>query len=134
MKTSGQSAFEYFAIVGMVLVFLIPLWMYAASLHQQTGTELSLTYAENTVKQIADTASLVYSQGPPAKVSIKIYIPDGVENVSIINETIIFNMSTPYGYTDVFATSDAPLNGSLPTDEGYYTIKIEAKNGYVQIN
>ncbi len=132
MKTL-QAALEYIAILGIVLTFIIPLWMYTISLHQQARTELSLSYAENAVKQIADTASLVYSQGPPAKVSLRVYIPTGVMNISMINTTIIFNVSTSFGYTNVFAISDAKLNGSVPTEEGYHLLSIEAKNDYVQI-
>jgi len=132
MKTL-QAALEYIAILGVVLAFIIPLWVYTISLYQQTNTELSLSYAENAVKQIADTASLVYSQGPPAKVSLRVYIPVGVVNITMVNTTIIFNVSTPFGYTNVFAISDAKLNGSIPTEEGYYLLSIEAKNDYVEI-
>ncbi len=124
---------EYFAIVGMVLLFVLPIWAYMVSMQQQTGTQLSLSYASNTAKQIADTASLVYSQGPPAKIPLRIYIPDGVTNISIINNTIILNMTFGNSYTYVYATSKAQMNGTLPITEGYYTVYVTAVNDHVNI-
>ncbi|MCK4714475.1 MAG: hypothetical protein KAT35_02790, partial [Candidatus Aenigmarchaeota archaeon] len=85
----AQSAVEYFIIAAMVMMFMIPIWVYIVTTQQQTSNELALSYTRNTAKQIADAASLVHSQGYPAKINIKVYIPDGVSNVSIIDRTII---------------------------------------------
>ncbi len=130
----GQASIEYLALVGIVLAFIIPVWLYMTSLNTQTGNELSLSYAKNAAKQIADVSSLVYSQGPPAKVSLKLYIPSGVINASLQGNNIVFNVSVGNSYTDVFAVSSAPLNGTLPTEQGTYNIAIQAVGSYVQIN
>ena len=132
-KRRAQSALEYIIIVSMVLVFMIPIWTYVSSMQNQTSAELSLTYAKNTANQIADAANLVYSQGPPAKLKINVYIPYGVENVTIVNSTIRFTIWASPGYSDVFAFSNAKLNGTLPTNEGYYWMDIEATDNIVQI-
>ena len=71
----AQTAMEYLSIVGIVLVFVIPIWAYLITIEQQTSTELSLSYSKNAARQIADASSLVYSQGPPAKLTFQIYIP-----------------------------------------------------------
>lgn len=132
-KSKAQAALEYIIIVSMVLVFMIPIWTYVSSMQSQTSVELALTYAKNTANQIADAANLVYSQGPPAKLKISVYIPYGVENVTIVNSTIKFTIWARPGYSDVFAFSNAQLNGTLPTKEGYYWMDIEATDNIVQI-
>ncbi len=129
----AQAAFEYMVIVGLVLAFLLPIWAYIASLQQQTSTQLSISYAKNAADIIADTADLVFSQGAPAKVEVRIYIPKNVENVSIINNTIDFKILIDSTLSDISATSSAKLNGTIPTREGTYTFSIEAKDGFVQI-
>jgi len=96
--------------------------------------ELALSYAKNAAEQIAGTAGLVYTQGPPAKVEMKIYIPAGVEEVNITNKTVIFKVRTTAGLSDVFSLSIAEMNGSLPTEEGIYPIIIESKDTFVQIS
>ena len=130
----AQAAMEYLSIVGIILVFIIPIWAYLITVEQETASELSLSYSKNAVRQIADASSLVYSQGPPAKISFQIYVPPGVNSISFDNKSVVFNVSLGAVYTDVFATSTAAMNGTLPKDEGYYTVEITAIDGFVQIN
>ncbi len=132
-KARGQAAVEYIIIVAIVMLFLIPIWTYVTSTHRQASNELTLTYAKNAASQIADAADLVYSQGPPAKVKINVYIPYGVENATIINETIVMEVRTDSSITDVFGFSNARLNGTLPVKKGNYQIEIEAVDDMVQI-
>jgi uncharacterized protein (UPF0333 family) len=122
----AQVAFEYMLVVIVALAFMLPVWVYITSVKTETSNELMLSYAKNAVDKIASTADLVYSQGSPARVQVSVYIPDGVESYEIINYTI--NMVLQYGntYTDVFAVSRARMNGTLPTAEGNYWMKIEA--------
>lgn len=133
-KGSGQTAMEYLIIVSLVMVFMIPIWTYVTNTQQSTSSELALTYAKNTANQLADAADLVYSQGPPAKIRINVYIPYGVQNITIINNTVKFEVWSELGTTDIFAFSTAQINGTIPKKQGYYWIDIEATDNIVQIN
>jgi hypothetical protein len=124
---------EYLSIVGIILVFVIPIWAYLITLEQATSSEFSLSYSKNAARQIADASSLVYSQGPPAKLSFQIYVPAGVENILIDNKSVVFNVSLGPAYTDVFSTSTATMNGTLQPDEGYYTVEIIAIDDRVDV-
>ncbi len=132
----GQAAIEYLVIAGMVMMFMIPIWVYIVTIQQQTAQELSLSYTRNAAKQMADAASLVHSQGSPAKINIKLYIPDGISNVSIINKTIIFHVLTGSQESEVWYTSTAELRGEddIPVNEGYYYFDIISHDTYVEIN
>ncbi len=135
-SSRGQAAIEYFVIAGMVMMFMIPIWAYVVTTQQQVSDELSLSYTRNAAKQIADAASLVYSQGEPAKINIKVYIPNGVTNVSIVNKMIIFNILTGPQVSEVWYTSTAELqgDGEIPCSEGYYYFDIISHDTYVEIN
>lgn len=122
----AQAAFEYMIVVIISLTFMIPVWIYITSVNTETTDELSLAYAKSGVDKLASTADLVYSQGPPAKMKISVYIPHGVEDFNITNRTIILKVRYMGTLTDVFADSRARLNGTLPTVEGNYWMKIEA--------
>ena len=130
----GQAAFEYLVIVSMILFFMIPIWGYVTSTQANTNTELILTYAQTAANQIVDASNLVYSQGPPAKVRINVYIPHKVTNISIVNNTIKLEVKFNGEFSDIFAFSNSVLNGSVPFDEGNYKVYIEAVNDYVQIS
>ena len=121
-----QVAFEYMLIVIIALVFMIPIWIYITTIKTETTSELSLTYAKNAVEKIASTADLIYSQGPPAKVQVSVFIPEGIEDYYIVNNTVNYMVLYSNSFTDVFATSRARLNGTLPTVAGNYWIEIKA--------
>jgi hypothetical protein len=135
MMVTAQAAFEYMVIVAIVVAFIIPIWSYVGSVQTQSSIELSLSYAKNAAEKLVETADVVYSQGPPAKVKLKLYIPKYVEAAEIMNHTVIFRVRTLAGLTDVHpdAESTALLNGTLPTAEGTYWVSIEAVGDVVQI-
>ena len=132
----AQSSIEYFIIAAMVMMFMVPIWVYMATTQQQTSYELALSYTRNAAKQIADASSLVHSQGAPAKINIKVYIPDRIKNVSITDKTIIFNVDTGKQISEVWYTSNAPMQGAgeIPVNEGYYYFDIISHDSYVEIN
>jgi type II secretory pathway pseudopilin PulG len=132
----AQTAIEYFIIAGMVLMFMVPIWAYIVTTQQQTTQQLSLTYARNAAKQIADAASLVHSQGSPAKINIKVFIPSSIKNVSIYNKTIVFQVITGPQTAEIWYTSTADMQGEekIPVNEGYYYFDIISHDTYVEIN
>jgi len=133
-SSQGQVAFEYMIIVGLVLLFLIPLWAYLASVREDTIQEISTSYAESAVNKIASSADLVFSQGPPAKVRTTVYIPSGVSSTNIIDSTIIISVYSGAGISNVSALTIANITGALPTTEGNYQITIEAIDDYVSVS
>jgi len=131
---NAQAAFEYMVIAMLVLGFLTPVWIYLLTIQNQSRTELSLSYAKFAVERTADVADFVYSQGPPANMKVKIYIPPGIEYYNITNHTIRLKVRVQEGVTDVFAVSKAVLNGTFPINEGTYWINIKAFDDYVNIS
>ncbi len=121
-------------IAMIILGFLVPIWLYVSQVQNESAETLALTYAKNAVKKIAENADLVYSQRLGAKVKVGVYIPNGVEEINITGKTVIMKVYSSSGVVDIFETSAANLNGSLPTTSGFHWILIEAKGDYVQID
>ncbi len=130
----AQASFEYMMVFALALAFAIPVWIYMSSMQQSAGEELSLSYSKNAVNQITSAADLVYTQGPPAKVRLNVYIPSRLEMINIINKTVNFRILTSAGASDVFSESVANLTGTLSNSEGTYWISVESKGNYVQIS
>lgn len=129
----GQAAMEYMVIIILVLLFLIPVWNYVSTAQSSTSTHLSATYAKNAADRLAETAGFVDSQGPPARIIVKVYVPKDVESVTFTNNTIIFRVRSGDSYSDIFSQSTAGLNGTLPIAEGNYRVAVQATAGDVQI-
>jgi hypothetical protein len=121
----AQVSVEFMIIFGIALGFAIPVWIYVYSMQQSAGEELSISYAKNAASQIASASDLVYTQGPPAKVRLNVYIPSKTE--------VIFRMASSAGFSDVFSISLAELNGTLSISEGMRWISVESKGDFVQI-
>ena len=99
-----------------------------------TNEALQKSYARNAVEKLASAADLVYVQGPPAKVTVRVRIPDNVESVNISGHLIYFRVVTPQGASDVYAVTRGPVNGSISTTQGYRVYVVEALPGYVNIS
>jgi len=122
----AQAAFEYMLVAMIVLAFLVPLWTYTMGINNEATDELALSYAKNAVESITSAADLVYSQGAPAKVRIKIFIPSGVEEANITNQTVIMKVVYSGGTTGIFSVSRAGLNGTMPVTRGMHIMDIRA--------
>ncbi|MCX6814409.1 MAG: hypothetical protein NTY20_02055 [Candidatus Aenigmarchaeota archaeon] len=129
----AQASFEYMMVFALAIAFAIPVWVYVSSLQQSAGEELSMSYARNAVNQITSSADLVYTQGPPAKVRLNVYIPSRVDMINITNKTVNFRILSSAGVSDIFSTSVANLTGTLSNSGGMYWIDVESKGDYVQI-
>ena len=74
------------------------------------------------------------SQGYPAKVTLTIYIPDNVKNISIDGCEINFKLKmSSGGTTDVFYITKGNVSGSLPTTAGYYKVFVSSNDSSVLI-
>jgi uncharacterized protein (UPF0333 family) len=129
----AQSSFEYMMIFALAIAFAIPVWIYVASLQQSARDELSISYAKNAASQITSAADLVYTQGPPAKVRLSVYVPSRVQDINISGNYVNFRVLSSAGASDVFSASVADLNGTLPDSEGVYWVDVESMGSYVQV-
>jgi uncharacterized protein (UPF0333 family) len=130
----SQVAVEYLIIVSVAFMILIPTILYLNQTFTGYNDDNKLSKASETVKKIGQTADWVYSQGPPAKQTIEIFIPKDLEEISLNNKTVLFKVRTSAGVSDVFYESVAPLNGTLPSNSGYYFISLTAFQNYVNIS
>jgi hypothetical protein len=130
----SQAAIEYYTIISVALIILLPLSVYVYQLLNEYGDDTKLSLAKDTVNKLGENADWVFSQGPPAKLSLEVYIPEGVETISLNNKMILFSMKTTAGTTDVYYQTICDLTGSIPTKSGHYPISIVANVNDVNIS
>ncbi len=129
----SQASLEFFIIVSLVLLMLYPLWITLFSSVTGQQEELRVSYARTAVERVRQAADLVYVQGEPAQVSVRVYIPEGVENYTLSGEVIELNVRNRAGITDIVAFSNGNMTGELPTTAGYHTLRIKAVGGLVNV-
>ena len=129
----SQVAVEFLIIVSVAFMIILPFTFYANQLLISYKDDTKISLAKNTVNKLGGSVDWVFSQGPAAKQTLEIYIPDDIYNISLENKTILFQIRTSAGVTDVFYETVPLLNGSLPTTSGYYFVSLTAYTDYVNI-
>ena len=101
-----------------------------------SGTEdsIKLNQVRNFANKIISNAESVFFAGEPSKVSVTSYLPSGVQSVDIIENSLVFNISTNSGLTRIAYSSDVPISGTLSINEGVKVIEIIAVTNGVSIN
>lgn len=127
----AQVGLEYAAIIILLLVVLIPL-VYLGFRDIQTASQVSRT--KIAVDAIADAANRVYAQGPGARTTIEIFLPDGINSVSITGKEVNYNVILPGGgTTDVFALAKGNLSGTLPMSVGRHLLILDMNSSGVVV-
>lgn len=120
----GQISIEYVMIVGFSLLIIIPAILAAIGTTQLHESRITESQLEQIAFTIVTTADEIAFEGPPAKRTIRVYFPKGLENVTVSERTIIFTYQSGPGTRDVVLSSAyANLSWTLGTPgQGYRTI------------
>jgi uncharacterized protein (UPF0333 family) len=129
----GQAAFEYLLLFSLILGILTFLTFYAQQMTDRNREEIMISNAAIAVNKIVEAADIVYSQGKPSQITLSIYISERVDSIVFSNKMIIMRIGISSGFSDIFATSKAPLQGSISTNSGTKRIRVKAEENYVNI-
>lgn len=130
----AQAAIEFLIIISVALTILVPLILLVNQSLMGYVDDTKISQAKEAVKKLGDNANWVFSQGSPAKVTVEVYIPDGVESVSMNNNEILYKIRTTAGISDVYYTTVPQVNGTLPEKSGYYFVSLTSFSNYVNIS
>ena len=102
---------------------MISFTFYLAMNYSSDSTKIS--QAKDAVERLAASADHVYALGPNSKEYITVYLPEDLTSGSVSGKNIIITLPTTGGKTDVYATSNAELIGSLPHNRGKQKVLVE---------
>ncbi len=122
----AQVAMEYLLTMGFVLLITLPLiiiYFQETSRLSDTMTNVATERAAAMLTQAADT---VYYLGPPSKRTVIIELPDNVRAVELVENALIFNVSTFGGAGQVVAWSVTNLTGNFSVTAGPHRISVTA--------
>ena len=117
----GQAGIEYIVLIGVLLVFLIPIVYYSLD---QSSFQVKVSQIENALKRLTKASDSVYALGPGARDVVVITMPHGIEEIQIENYTINFKVSILGGISDYGFPTIANVTGTFPKTPGTYRILI----------
>lgn len=123
----GQAAFEYLMMFSIVLALLTILTYYAQEMTERNREEVISSNAVIAVSKIADASDIVYTQGSSSQITLSVYVPENVNNISFSNNIVIMKVGVG-PYNDIFASSKAPFTDDsfISTDSGTKRISVKS--------
>lgn len=133
MKKRGQASTEYLIIIGFVALVLIPLLVIFYKQGSATKDQINTSEIDQIAKKIIDAVDSVYYLGEPSKTTLRVYMPENVEEISFNGRELRFRVNTANGITDITSVAVTSMMGSVDSSQGIKSIIIEARSNYVWV-
>ncbi|MDE1768411.1 MAG: hypothetical protein KGH64_05345 [Candidatus Micrarchaeota archaeon] len=134
-KAKLQSSFELLITLSFGLAVLIPVIIIAFIQIANANTSLSAIEAQQAASKLSSVASLVGSEGFPARQLVAVNIPTGVINIFVgntingVGHQIIFEVVAPANISYITTYTPVNVSGDLSgvTSSGTYLINVSAQ-------
>ncbi len=134
-RRKAQAALEYMITVSIALLILTPFLLRGYDAMTGLGQNSNILLAKNSLDKVSEAAKIVYSQGPPAKMTVKAQFPHNLLASNVSQKELSLSVRKFSSSTDIVAFLDFNVTGSLPYDSGgMHTIVVEAlQDGTVNV-
>jgi uncharacterized protein (UPF0333 family) len=130
----GQISTEYLIVVGFVVFVLIGILGVAVFYSGGISDKIKVDQVRNFAVKVISSSEQVYYSGEPSKVVINAYLPSGVTGLDIIENSLVFNISTNSGDTRIAFGSDVDISGSLSYSGGVKRISVSSTSSGVVLS
>lgn len=135
-KSKLQSSVELLITLSFGLFILLPVILLAFIQISNSNASLSGVEAQQAASKLSNVASLVGSEGPPARQYVQINVPPGVINIFVgntingVGHQIIFQIVSPVNTSYVATYTPVNVSGSLGSisSAGTYLVNISAQS------
>jgi hypothetical protein len=126
---------EYLLMMGFTLLLLIPIMILFATESNNIKSDIAASHATQIARKIADKAEEMYYQGEPSKTTIRVNIPQGIENITFQNREVVIYYKTPDGVLqEIIQVTPINISGSISSLQGIHLISIKSEGDYVSIS
>lgn len=131
----GQAAIEYLMVFGLALLLSAPFIVRAQSSIIELKLGSSSVRMHNSLNKIESAVKTVDAAGEPARRTFQIELPDNVEDGRVTDHSVIYNLTTSAGTSQLSRSFNTTLGSSsdIPTEPGGHEITVFADSGEVII-
>lgn len=133
IKKRAQAGVEYMIVIGFVTLAILTILLLANTYSGLIKDRLKINQLETFSVQLVNHAESVFFSGEPSITTVSLYLPAGVQDITVNSDAIISTISTSTGTNIRSFSSRVPLQGTIRIGEGVHSIKLEAKSDYVLI-
>jgi len=122
----SQISFEYLIIMGFITFVIIGVLGIALFYSGGIKDKIKVTQMSDCANKIISTAESVFYSGSPSRATISCYLPEGIQNVTVYENELVFKLQTSTGKSTTSFKSNVQLDGSIMATPGLKKIKLEA--------
>lgn len=132
-----QSSLELLITMSFGLAILLPIVIIAFIQVSNSNTYLTAIESQQASSKLSSVATLVGSEGPPARQLVQINVPPGVENIYVGNTTvsgvgheIIFQIASVINSSYITTYTPVNVSGNLGgiASQGTYLVNVSAQS------
>ena len=122
----GQISTEYLIVVGFITFLVISVLGAGLFYSSQISDRIKINQLTNFANKVISSSNSVFFAGEPSRVVINAYLPPGISDLEVLQNEIVFNVSTSSGITRISFSSKVPISGVISNSEGVKRIQIAA--------
>lgn len=135
-KKRGQIGLEYLIVVAFVVFVVIAMLAAAIFYTSEARDKIKINQLSNFANKVINSAESVYFAGEPSKVTVTAFLPEGIESFQVLENSLVFNITTDSGVTRIAYPSSVPLDAAinLSVASGVKRLQIIAGSDKVYVN
>lgn len=131
MKRRGQLSIEYVMVISFSLFLISTLLVIAGTRNTSQAYQVTDAQIHKVGNRIVNAAEEVYYLGEDSKKTLKIYMPQGVSNVSVEGKELMFTTTAAGQINEMEFPSEVDLAGNVSSSSGIKYIVIQAQQNQV---
>ncbi len=129
----AQASVEMIVILAVVLVIFGILFVVIQENYSAYERNLKTVQGKTALREFADAADFVYSQGEGAKTKIFVTIPQGVESIEGGDNYIEMRLDLGGRIQDLIEGTETCVQGEIPTSAGGHWVLVEYAGGCIRM-
>ncbi|MEM3113483.1 MAG: hypothetical protein QXI33_03630 [Candidatus Pacearchaeota archaeon] len=133
MKKAGQIGVEYLIVIAFVTFIVLTTFTLGIYYSGAIKDKIVSDQIENFAYNLINSAESVFFAGEPSEITLNLYLPSSVSNITIQNDGIVITSETSSGINVRFFESRVPLSGTISPTPGNKILKLKALSDRVEI-
>ena len=125
-RKNGQVSVEYLIIFGFVTMSIIIILGVALNYSGNVKDSIKMSQVESYADKIISASESVFYAGEPSKATISCYLPENVNEVQVVENSLFITVDTHTGANTIAYSSKVPISGTLSSGGGVKKIEVVA--------
>ena len=133
-RGKSQVSMEFLLVVLFAFAITVPMILYFVDESQKAAEGVNIAQITQIARTIASNAETVYAFGEPTTLTIRVYMPKGVDTVNLNNNQLEFVVQNKGELMTISEPVAMNLSGNISNHPGVHRIKLLAANNSVVIS